>query len=268
MLLSFLGIIFLLFIGKFIWDTFITGETERQHQIHKRTDPETAARIENTVKRGEYFNFNYAPKSNADHRAMSLAILADKYGCEADQLKEQYGKGILKMIMESGASNTQIIQILSETLDHLRQSKGTEAIQLGMDPDDTPAAFAELWLRELLEIIEAKQQSLVSQNQKPIEVASIPYTCTSDDIMEIISPAELSSITNGKVTLAYFQELYIKRDDETECYVRTFFSTKPRQNVDLRLPSVRSATIVTVGSKVNTDATAKDDFSANGEAPF
>jgi len=268
MLLSFLGIIFLLFIGKFVWDTFITGETERQHQIHKRTDPEMAARIENTVKRGEYFNFNYAPKSNADDRAMSLAVLADKYGCEVEHVKEQYCRGLVEMIMGSGASNTQIIQLLSETLDHLRQSKGTEAIQLGMDPDDTPAAFAELWLRELLEIIEAKQESLVSQNQKPIEVASIPYTVTSDDIMEIISLAELSSITSGKVTLAYFQELYMKRDDETpdeaECYVRTFFSTEPRQNVDLRVYILRPATTVADGSKAN----AKSELDTNQRAPF
>ncbi|MDO7847445.1 hypothetical protein Q5H92_13830 [Hymenobacter sp. M29] len=264
MLLSFLGLVLLLFIGKFIWDTFITDNTERQYQIRKRANPEEAARLENTVKRGEYFNFNYAPKSNEDHKTISLALLASKFGCEAYQVKEQYTRGLIEMIKESGASNTQIIQILSENLNQIRQSKGIEAVQFGIDPDDTPAAFTEIWLKELLAITEATQESLILQNQNNNKAASIPYTRISDDVTDILTGEELSAIQRGEIELAQFQKRYLKRDDETLAsmgyYEKTYYSTEPKQNVDLRLRKAHPS--------IDSNAPARDDFDTNEDAPL
>lgn len=161
-ILSVIGVFALLLIGKFLWDTFITGKTDREHEVNKKRNPEEMARMENNVKKGQYLNFDYSPKRNPQHRTMSLTLLAAKFECLPEEAKEHYQNGILQMVMKSGASNTQVISMVAEALQGVRESKGEEAAQLSMDPDDTPAALTQEWLTELLDIIKTKQQSLVN----------------------------------------------------------------------------------------------------------
>ena len=188
-ILSIIGVIALLFVGKFIWDTFITGKTDKQHEVAKKRNPEEVARMESNVNKGEYLNFDYSPKRNPTHREISLTLLAAKFECLPEKAKEHYQKGALEMIMSSGASNSQVISMISDAIEGIRQSKSQDAVQFSMDPDDTPAALTQEWLTELLGIMKTKQQSLVddeanraANRQVSLEAIAEQFKCSVADV--------------------------------------------------------------------------------------
>ena len=95
----------MLIFAKFVWDTYVTGETEKQYQINKKRNPEESARMENKEKKGKYFDFDYSPRTNSAHRIISLQILANKFDCNEGDVKEKFLDGILKLITTSNLSN-------------------------------------------------------------------------------------------------------------------------------------------------------------------
>ena len=191
-ILSIIGVFALLFIGKFLWDTFITGNTDREHEVNKKRNPEEMARMENNVKKGQYLNFDYSPKRNPQHRIMSLALLAAKFECLPEEAKDHYQNAMLQMIMKSGASNTQVISMVAEALQGVRESKGEEAAQFSMDPDDTPAALTQEWLTELLDIIKTKQQSLVASEDNRAANREVSLEAIAEQFKCSVADAEKS----------------------------------------------------------------------------
>ena len=166
MILTFLGIVFILFIGKFIWDTYVTGETDIQHKKNVQQDPEKMARMQNTVSRGEYLNFNYSPKRDAAIRFSSLAIIASKFGCNPNEAENHWLNETIKRMMHDGFTTQQAIEILNKSLLNVRQQKHDEAIQRVIDPDDTCASFTEEWIRKLIEALRAQPlEPLTDENE-------------------------------------------------------------------------------------------------------
>lgn len=168
-ILSFIGLLAIALFCKFFWDTYITGHTERQHQQHKRQNPDEVARMANTVAKGEYLNFNYAPKSDPAHRAVSLALLAAKFECTIDEVKERYQSGYLEAMRATCSSNTEALAVLSNSLKELKANRSSEATIDLIDPDDTPSAIAGGWL---LEIFSAIGEGKLNLSAKPIKTLS------------------------------------------------------------------------------------------------
>ncbi|WP_210521946.1 hypothetical protein [Hymenobacter terricola] len=148
-ILSILGILFLVFIGKFIWDTYVTGETDRRFEVTKRKNPEEAARLENNVRNGHYLNFDYRRKSSPENRELSQLLLAAQWGCPSAAAEAYYKHSLLDgagLRMPAQA----IEQALMETFASIRGEKYTQARELNMDPDDTPAGLMQAWSREVV----------------------------------------------------------------------------------------------------------------------
>ena len=142
-ILSFIGLVAIAMLCKFLWDTYIINNTERQHQEHKRRNPDEVARMTNNVARKEYLNFDYKPKSNPAHRAVSIVTLAEKFDCTTNDVKERYQSGYLELIESTCSSNAEALAAISMSLKELKGNKSVEATIDVIDPDDTPSAIAD-----------------------------------------------------------------------------------------------------------------------------
>ena len=169
-ILSFIGLAALLFFGKFIWDTYVTGKTDRDAEVQKKRNPEEAARIELTVKRGEYLNFDYSPRRSVENRKISIEILANLIGCEAQDLGRIYKATLTKEIMDF---NLDPIEFLRNKILELRPVKARDALKMNVDPDDTPAALMCEWASEMLEETTRQVELINYQNQIQQEKARL-----------------------------------------------------------------------------------------------
>lgn len=169
-ILTFIGILAVIIFGKFIWDTYLTNNTEQQYQNNKRQNPEEIARMTNNVAKKEYLNFDYSPKSVPMHKALSLVSLANKYDCSPDEVKALFQADYLEFIRVSCASDTEAIALLATSIAEARDSKAGEAVKAVIDPDDTQAAIVEEWLLEIEAVISASRLKLAAEDEQEVEL--------------------------------------------------------------------------------------------------
>lgn len=138
-LLSFIGIVAILIILKFIYDTFLSNKTETEWSKYKSENPENAARIE----RNKGLNINTRPKPNSIDKEVNLSIIADHFNCPKKDAKKMYFKNLLK---EKTTAKTAKFLIKE-----FKTSKYDQATRSNIDPEDTKAAFFETWTKEYVE---------------------------------------------------------------------------------------------------------------------
>ena len=142
-MLAFIGFIALLIFGKFLWDTYVTGKTEKDWQSYKKNEPEKAARITNSAT----FDMSTDYKPNSMHQQASLNMIAAQLECEASEAKETYQNVIREELAKEAGSFEHFKQSIKE----IRQHKYKQALSMEFDPDNTPAAFMERWMQEVLD---------------------------------------------------------------------------------------------------------------------
>jgi Leucine-rich repeat (LRR) protein len=136
---TFLGVLFLFLIVKYVYDTFLTNNTKELLEEYERTNPEESQRL----KRNKGLNLNTKPENNLNNQQESLKRLADFKGIGTDDLKEHFWADLQKMEVSNSSYR--------ETLDFIRQEKLNESELYNIDPDDTAQAYLEKWLYEYLE---------------------------------------------------------------------------------------------------------------------
>jgi|GEM_PF-4406737 len=134
--LTFIGIIALLFVAKFIYDSYLTNNTEKVFEEYQNNNPEAAARIE----RNKGFDLSTKPKTRSKDKEDSLLRMARNMGCTPDEVKEGYIEDLKSQNLDQN-KYSMMIQILKE-------KKYEESKLLNIDPDDTSSAYMEKWTKE------------------------------------------------------------------------------------------------------------------------
>lgn len=131
--LSIIGLIALFIFGKFIYDTYLTNNTERDWEVYKQGNPLDAARIE----RKEMPKNNTRTRSREDDKRLSLVNIARILNCLPENAKTTY----LQTLKDKRINETD----LNELLQAWNKRKYEQSLTFKMNPDDTPAAFYEEW---------------------------------------------------------------------------------------------------------------------------
>ena len=153
-LLIFIGIIGLFMIFKFIYDTYLTNNTEKGWQEFTNSDPESAARIE----RNELLDFSTESKSKIKDKEDSILRMAQKRGCKPDEVKEDFISDLKSQNLDQSGYDA-MLQILKE-------EKYEESREFDIDPDDTASAYMEKWTLEYFEKTNNDQVSINSESQE------------------------------------------------------------------------------------------------------
>lgn len=150
-MLTVIGAITLFFVGKFIYDTYITDNTEKNWEKFRRSNPEEAARLE----RNEGLNFNLKPIKNDDHKVASYIMLAQRLNCSPENVREIYTVDLRKKI----SSSSDVLELAR----HWKAKKYEESKRLNVDPDDTPASLLEKWTMSIFAELQ-RSEMLLNEN--------------------------------------------------------------------------------------------------------
>lgn len=145
--LTFIGIIALLFVAKFIYDSYLTNNTEKSFEEYKNNNPEAAARIE----RNKGFDLSTKPKTRSKDKEDSLLRMARNMGCAPDEVKEGYINDLKSQNLDQNK--------YSMMIKFLKEKKYEESKLLNIDPDDTSAAYMEKWTKEYINSLNNTQKA-------------------------------------------------------------------------------------------------------------
>ncbi|MEJ8758460.1 hypothetical protein WG947_15710 [Pontibacter sp. H259] len=190
-MLAFIGLIALVILGKFIYDTYLTNNTDRDWENFKVSEPEKAARIE----RNKILDFNTNPNLKDEAAKQSLLILAKRKGCTPDEAKE-------KFLDDLSIQNLSLEQ-LNAQLSLIRKNKYNESILFNIDPDDTPSAFLENWTHEFINY------------RHEIEQSTPKATFSGADLLAMFAPKASvvdKSVLNNKKALDVAQQVHKKKN--------------------------------------------------------
>ncbi|GAB2601435.1 hypothetical protein [Spirosoma areae] len=131
--LAVIGVIALFFFGKFIYDTYITDNTDKNWEKYQKNNPESAAGIEGN--RG--LNFNTQSIKNQNKKIASYVFIANNLNCAPEHVEAIYTTDLRKNISHSSQA--------LEMAKNWQDEKHKQSEQLNIDPDDTPAGLLETW---------------------------------------------------------------------------------------------------------------------------
>lgn len=149
--LSIIGLIALLLLGKFLWDTILSGNEE----LVENTKP-VAKPVDIANKKTLGIQLN--PDKSGLDKAKSLMRISKNMNCPVDEVKSRYKKLIYDMGYEKFREPYAIIFYIDMALRQIDEQKILEADEFGLHPDDTPGALMEGWLKELQDDIREKQK--------------------------------------------------------------------------------------------------------------
>lgn len=138
-MLTFIGIFALVLIAKFLFDTYVTGNTQKDFNNYRKSNPEQAARI--MLNKGLNLNTDY--KFNQVDLDVSEFLISERLGCSISDVKSKY----LEHLKNQDLANKEEID---EFLGNLRNRKYEEAVAFKMDPDNTPSAIYYRWTEEYI----------------------------------------------------------------------------------------------------------------------
>ncbi len=141
-MLAFIGFIAVALFCKFLYDTYVTGKTDKQWDTYKRQEPEKAARMMTSSP----LSMNTDVKRNPIHQQESLHMLAGVFNCEVSEVREVY-KAIHRELLTTGRGT---LRQAKQAMAQLKPQKYDQAVKTGFDPEDTPAGFMERWHQELI----------------------------------------------------------------------------------------------------------------------
>ena len=131
-----IGIFAVFFFGKFIYDTYLTNNTEIGFQDYKVRHPEEAYRLE----KNKGLNFNTNPKINIKDRRESVSLLAEHFGCQPNEVQALFLNDMIQKKIPMREKD--------EMISVLRNKKMMEARYLNIDPYNTPSGLMEQWAIE------------------------------------------------------------------------------------------------------------------------
>ncbi|MDM8162239.1 hypothetical protein QUH73_20665 [Labilibaculum sp. K2S] len=138
-ILTFIGIIALFAIGKFVYDTYFTNNAQKNWDEYKKNNPESGARIE----RNKGFDISTKSRSREEDKKRSLLRMAENIECSPLQVKENYIQGLSQQ-------KASVIE-LKRSIQMIREKKYEESMVFDIDPDDTVSALIEEWTKEFIE---------------------------------------------------------------------------------------------------------------------
>jgi tetratricopeptide (TPR) repeat protein len=115
---------------KFIYDSYLTNNTNRRWNEYKRQDPETARKIEN----------QHGVRDTKSDRERSMEIIARNTNSDVNSIKQEY-------FDELDKSNFDIVEYES-TKKFLNEAKIVEAKRYILSHEDTPSAIIIEWTEE------------------------------------------------------------------------------------------------------------------------
>jgi len=153
--LSIVGLIALLFVGKFLWDTIISGKEEPAEvaKIIAKPVEKPVAIVEEKA-----LGIQLSPDKSGLNKAKSLMRISKNMNCPVDEVKARYKKLIYDMGYEKFREPYAIIFYIDMALRQMSEQKILEADEFGLHPDDTPGALMEGWLKELQDDIRENQK--------------------------------------------------------------------------------------------------------------
>jgi hypothetical protein len=137
--LTFISIIALFILGKFIYETYLTNKKRKDWYKYKNSNPESSFSIE----RNKGHDFSTISKSREQDKKESLLRMAVNMGCSPSQVKECFIKGLINQHLTAA-------QVL-ETIEMCSQKKYEESRVFSIDPADTSASYMEEWTNEYFE---------------------------------------------------------------------------------------------------------------------
>jgi hypothetical protein len=135
-MLAILGVIFLIFIIKFIYDNFLSDNASKTSEWYKQNYPEESYRLDNN----QGLNMNVKPKNSYADKQLSLITIAKNMGTTTDRAKEVF----IENLSHEVSTHEEKRVFLSE----IKNKKIEEAYLKNIDPDDGVAAIMEIWAIE------------------------------------------------------------------------------------------------------------------------
>jgi hypothetical protein len=149
----FLVIIISFLILKFIYDSYLTNNTEKEWQRYKSDFPEKARKIEGVEE----------PRIVISDKEQSMQRLAKNYGCEVWEVKSRYLEE-LKSIDLKNLSLGQFNELFSDQIK--KESK-----LLGISPEDTASFTMKEWAQEVY-LIETQSSTELEDTSEREKVKS------------------------------------------------------------------------------------------------
>jgi len=149
-MLTVLGIFALIFFGKFIYDTYLTNNTQQIIDDFRKNEPEEAARL--AINRGLNLNTDFKYSENEINE--SYKYLAEMFKCsgDRDELKQEIINSVFKKALENTNPPFNLkddsIKLIDEAL---RQKKYNDSIRFRFDPENTPSGLLHKIFREYVE---------------------------------------------------------------------------------------------------------------------
>lgn len=134
--LTFIILIIIFVIGKFVYDSYLTDNTDKNWENYLKENQKQPNKISDLI-----VNNLSIPQSDVNRDA-SLRLMALSYNCELSKVEENFIVVIQKEL--------EVISI-EEILENLKLRKANDAQTFNMHPNDTPAAIMEEWLTEFYE---------------------------------------------------------------------------------------------------------------------
>ncbi len=183
--LTFVGLLAIFIFGKFIYDSFLTNNTNDNWDKYKKQYPVEASRVEGNTG----LNISVKSKSREQDKIASLIRMASNNECKVGEVK--------KVFLDKLKSRNLIIKDIQEAIKMCKQNKYEESKVFKIDPDDTVSSFMEEWMTEYLackEIIEQENVDIIKKmiaNNSDIE-KFIKLNENNDFINHIENDAEAS----------------------------------------------------------------------------
>lgn len=179
-----LGVIAFLVIVKFVYDTFLTGNTEKNWETYKHSNPEEAARIE----RNDGLNFSTKPKSKDEDKEASLSRLAASQNCSPLEIK----LNLFRDLAGKERSDEDVMVLVHQ----LRQRQYIESKDFNIDPSDTSGAILEEWVTEFFDKKEyANRNNTSIKDSEPKTTMHENKNPGIEDLMD--SNAEFKRVMQG-----------------------------------------------------------------------
>ena len=174
------------FFGKFIYDTFLTNNTERDWNEYKHNNPIEARRVE----KSSGLDISGSPQPKQSDKEKSLKRMAKNMGCSTQEVKGRHYEFLKK-------ENFSVVG-LEEIIDDLKSKKQEEALAYDIDPEDTAVAFMLSWTREYLNAKKNGNNSGTLGSTLPEEYIK--------ETPELFKGVTLDGDDSTKVALDYFEK--------------------------------------------------------------
>lgn len=150
------------FICKFVYDSYLTDNTDRRFEEFSKSNPEAAARVQNN----QGGILGTTQKRNKSVYRESMKYIADNNGWHIQEVEEQMALQLKEVI----SSREDYFSFMKR----IQQEKGREAVQRKIDPEDTTAAISFNLAKKIYSPIYEKNQN--ESDESLIDFLLMEYT--------------------------------------------------------------------------------------------